>query len=191
MSVEVVASYERNQKKYVVLEIDNTDINSYSLSFAHHISNRNFIESRYITNKFEKKGKIEEGWIVAFGIEITETDISKAIVAAGLSIFTSNPVVIYAWMEELVTESIGKMPNRIRDNFSSEAKDEAIKFAIEIIRELIKGKGAGELLKKIGNINFKAGVGEYIGENQVKAFGGGWNIISETHFWQPYIGIKI
>lgn len=203
LGVDVVASYERAGRKYVVLEFsDEFDLNNVSNDGIEEfrISRPRLpripipgngipgvAEGRYVTDKPEKKANIEEGWIVAFGREITETDF----IQGGISAFFGGAAGVVVWAKQLIEESISALSESVRDKLSNEVKDAAIKFATEILEDLCNGKKPGEALKNVENIGFKAGIAQYQGKNQVKVLGSGWNTVSTTLAFQPYIGVKI
>ncbi|XZJ40754.1 hypothetical protein ACSXCW_03640 [Clostridium perfringens] len=205
MKVELISSYERNNKKYIILEIDDNialqEINIKESNFFRtpaipsiptpSISIDDIVGTRYVTNKWDTKRGIEDGWIVAYGREITETDFIEGIVATGISIYTANPEALYLWINNLIEESIARIIESIKEKLTNEVKDQAIIFAMETIKGLVSDKSGGDVIKEIGGIGFKAGVASYTGHNQAKALGSDWHTISTTNAFQPYVGIKI
>lgn len=161
---------------------------------------------RYITNKWEKKDAVKNGgWYVAYGRELTETDIIAGAVATGISIFSSNPGPVIAWAENLLQESIIEMKKslgQIGNEFGEEVQKRAVDLAIRTVKKLLQGKqeGVSDILSQ-GKIDFKAGVSEYNGENQAwdPLYGcsitnitncGGYQTISKTWALAPYIAIR-
>lgn len=161
---------------------------------------------KFVTNKWEKKAAVRNGgWYVAYGRELTETDVIHGLVAAGISIYTSNSVVVSTWAQNLIKESIVEMQTslgQVSNQFGLEAQRRSRNLAIHVIRDLLRGKrpGVSGILRH-GVVEFKAGVSEYNGRNQVWdptygcSFGnfthcGGYRTISTTWALVPYVAIR-
>lgn len=113
-----------------------------------------------------------------------------------MSISSANPAPVIAWITNLIYESLEQMDQSIANNLAPEAREEAIQFAQQVLRNLIQGKNVGEQVHDIGRFNFKAGIAEFIGKNYV------WipNLSREGGYWQfvppnvisycPYVGLR-
>lgn len=158
--------------------------------------------ARFETNKWDKKKAVKNGgWYVAYGRELTETDVIEGAVAAGVSVYTANTGPIMAWAERLIDESIAEMQRslgRLGSEFGQEAQRRARNVAVSQIKKLIQGKRADESgIHNFGNIEFKAGVSEYNGRNMVwdpfyncPNDCGGWNTVSTTWALVPYVKLR-
>ncbi|BBM86288.1 hypothetical protein [Candidatus Uabimicrobium amorphum] len=162
----------------------------------------------YETNKWRIKDEIRDGgWRVAWGRELTETDLLELIGAIGADFLGGGGVATATKLEELGLESVETLTSNVIDEFSTYFAEEKKKLVEEItgysgkvigifFQALINGdnpkKAVAAFLKEksreIGGIrvHFKAGVAEYSGSN--KLFG---KTISKTFSWQPYIAVRI
>lgn len=144
----------------------------------------------YQSNKKDIKKKIEQGWIVAYGQEITEMDLADGVVAVGISVLSSNPAPFIKWVTELVNESISELEKNITsDETINKVKNDMVNFAIAKLKLIIINKKVEEASKIFGDFGIKVGLASYSGKNKTNIFGGD-KTISTTNAWQPYIGIK-
>lgn len=198
MKTEIVTSYERNSKAYVLLEFNGLgniigtpavpQEMPESFRFPRIPSPTDSIcETRFKTDKWDKKAEIEKDWMVAYAREITETDIAILTV----EVIFGGAAGLYEWISRIIAESISMLSSEITEKLIPEVKEEAIKFMTEVLTRLMDGKSISESTKEINGIGFKAGIAKYSGVNQIKCFGSGWNNTTPPTFsLQPYIGIK-
>ena len=152
--------------------------------------------ANYETDKPEIKDQIRAGgWIIAEGGEITETDLIEGVGATVISIYSEDPGPFLYWLEELVKNCLEQLGYNIQTQFTPEAYQQAIALAETTIRNLIYQQSSGAEFLNFGSLHFKAGVAKYTGRNSLwipnfSQEGGYWEIISETHAWQPYVGMR-
>jgi hypothetical protein len=129
---------------------------------------------RFVSNRIDVEAGIKQGnWIVAFSArELTETDLATGIVATGVSIYTGSPELVFAWIDELISESIAGLESGIASTFTAEARSQAENFAIPIIKSLLQNASPGESQETFGHFGIKAGLAKFIGHNEE------WNIIA-------------
>ncbi|MBV8611858.1 MAG: hypothetical protein JO034_31000, partial [Singulisphaera sp.] len=97
------------------------------------------------TNRGDVENQVRQGgWAVAFGRELTETDLEEGAVAAGVSIFTDNPGPVLAWLDELISQSLAQMGTSIATTFAHVARQQAEQFAKGVITSLLQGRNDGE-----------------------------------------------
>ena len=140
--------------------------------------------SGYQTNKFDLKGKVEEGgWTVAWSDDITETDAAQGLVAAGVSIYSSNPSLFMEWVNNLVNRTIDSLYADMQEEYRAKA----VELATTVIMSAIKGESAGEIAKSMDTIDFKAGAIKYSGTNYVA------NQALPLKTWglKPYVAFRI
>ena len=157
---------------------------------------------RFITDRDTVENSIRNnGWVVAFGRELTYQDAATGLVASGVSIYTSNPAAVMAWLDDLVTQCVQTMGLAIAQTFTPTVRNVAESFAVNVIRGLLSGQVSGESFQNLTNTQFKAGVAKFTGQNQE------WNPIanlgnlSNAGEWEnlgppvislcPYVGIQV
>lgn len=122
---------------------------------------------RFISNRNDVKSQIEDGgWRCAYGRELTVQDAVEGAVAAGVSIYTGSPEVVLAWLDNLVNESLIQMETNIAMTFTADARQAVEQFAWEVIANLVQGQNLGERFKELGQWHFKAGLTQFMGQNQ-------------------------
>jgi hypothetical protein len=159
---------------------------------------------RFVTNRSDVENSIKQGnWVVAFSQrELTETDALEALVAAGVSIYTDQPEVLFAYLDELVTESIDGLEAAIAQTLESQVETEVENFAIPLIKNFLSGRTAGEQSENFGDYGIKAGVAQFIGHNEEfnPVANPGGILGGDTGAWQqigpnlisycPYVGLR-
>ncbi|BBM86137.1 hypothetical protein [Candidatus Uabimicrobium amorphum] len=162
----------------------------------------------YETNKWRIKDEIRDGgWRVAWGRELTETDLLEFIATIGADFLGGGGVATTAKLKKLGFESIEELTSSVIEEFTEYFSEETKKLIDEItgysgkvigifFQALIDGDNPKKAVaafmqeksREIGGIrvHFKAGVAEYSGSN--KLFG---KTISKTFSWQPYIAVRI
>src|SRR5438132_11504004 len=131
---------------------------------------------KYRSNKPRLMKEVQaDGWVVAWAKDISETDAIKGVVAAGVSVYATNPAPSIEWVRQLVDRTIASLTASARQRFSQELRSQAEKFAREAIEAAIRGKNANEILRQFDTVDFKAGAIKYSGGNYI-----GNQIISPT-----------
>ncbi|WP_257147985.1 hypothetical protein [Bacillus cereus] len=141
----------------------------------------------YQTNKFDLKNKIESGgWVAGWANDIAEVDVAQGVVAAGVSVVSSNPGPFYAWVKNLVDRTISSLKYDVQQKFTAEIRHQINHLTADIISQAIQGKSPREALRKYDTFDFKAGAIRYAGRN---LFCG--HTVSTTWGMKPYIAIRI
>ncbi|WP_081481740.1 hypothetical protein [Paenibacillus elgii] len=143
----------------------------------------------YKTNKFDRKRNVEKGgWVAAWADDIAEKDVLQGIVAAGVSVFSSNPGPFLTWIENLVTRTISSLKASAQQVFTREIRNQIEELAADVIKQAIQGRSAREALKEFKDIGFnvKAGAIEYSGKNMACG-----KTITSTWGMKPYIAIRV
>ncbi|BBM86268.1 hypothetical protein [Candidatus Uabimicrobium amorphum] len=166
----------------------------------------------YSTNKWDKRAKIEkDGHKVAWGREITETDLAEILVAIGIDVSGGGGSATLTKLEEIGIESFEKITANTIDTFSlyleetarqiaNEIHDDVSNLIFDVMKKFFEALVAGEdphdvikehvegKIRSYGSIriDIRAGVASYSGSN--KLFG---QTISKTFSWQPYIAILV
>ena len=139
--------------------------------------------SGYQTNKFDLQNEVEGGgWTVAWAEDISETDALKGVVAAGVSIYSSNPEVFMQWIKNLIDRTV----DSLYANMQKEYSEKAVELASEVIISAIQGKTAKEISASMDTVDFKAGAIKYSGRNYI-----GDTTISRTWGLKPYVAFRI
>jgi Ricin-type beta-trefoil lectin domain-like len=159
---------------------------------------------RFVSNRNDVENGIRQGgWVVAFSQrELTETDALGALIATGVAIYTDQPEIIFAYLDELLDESIHGLEAAIQQTITAEVQTQIQNFAIPIIKGLLNGRSPGESQETLGHFGVKAGLAKFIGHNEE------WNPVAnpggilsgDTGAWQqvgpglvsycPYVGIR-
>jgi hypothetical protein len=160
---------------------------------------------RFVTNRDDVESQIrQDHWIVAFSKrELTETDALGALVAVGAAIYTDQPEIVAAYLDELLDESITGMEQAIEQTMATDLIDEIKNYAIPIIKNYLFGFSPGESSATFGHFGIKAGLAQFIGHNEE------WNPVAnpgdlfsggDAGEWQqvgpglvsycPYVGIR-
>ncbi|BBM86167.1 hypothetical protein UABAM_04553 [Candidatus Uabimicrobium amorphum] len=173
----------------------------------------------YETNKWDKREEIynhenEDGkgrWTVAWGREITETDLAEILVAIGIDIYGGGGNATLTKIEEIGIESFEKITTNTIETFSLYLEKTARQIADEMLNDidnlvfdvmerffkaLVDGKDPDEAVRSFVNgkinsygsirIHVRAGVASYSGSN--KLFG---QTASKTFSWQPFVAIRV
>lgn len=155
---------------------------------------------KYETNKWDRREEIAEGgWFVAYGAELTETDLIDGIVAAGVSIAMANPGPFIAWCESLVDRSIAKLEEAVSNvarYLGREALARLQSWAVDRLRTLIGARQDASHGRRFAGLDCKVGLARYSGANRewfsnFSREGGYWHTISRTFSAQPYIAVRI
>jgi hypothetical protein len=141
----------------------------------------------YKTNKPERKAAVEEGsWHVAWADDISETDVGRGLVSAGVSVYSSNPAPFLAWITELTNRTISSLSDSAEQAiFTPEVRKQTEGLAADIIKKAVKGKSAREIFREFERVQVKAGAIEYNGGNYVCS-----NLITPTWGLKPYIAVR-
>jgi hypothetical protein len=160
----------------------------------------------FVSNRKTVKARVENGgWKCGYGREITETDAIQGAVAAGVSIYSGNTAAIMAWLDQLIAESIAQMQAAIVATFTAVAREQAAEFAKQVIRTMLQGRLDQEDYKQFGTLAFKAGVCQFLGQNQVWVpgtdigellstgdAGGFWKPVGpHTVAYCPFVGLRV
>ncbi|NQX57530.1 hypothetical protein [Paenibacillus qinlingensis] len=141
----------------------------------------------YKTNKFDLKQKVENGgWIVAWSDDISETDAIQGVVAAGVSVVSSNPGPFLLWIEQLVERTISSLASDAKQKFTDEIRKQVNELAADVIKRALQGKDASEALKQFDTLDVKAGAIKYSGKNVVCG-----NTVTTTWGMKPYIAFRL
>lgn len=114
------------------------------------------------------KGKLiaqveSDGWKAAFAEDISETDVAKGVIAAGVTAVSGSPVFL-EWVRRLVTRTISTLEKDLEKE-AEEYKQQAIEIAEEAIYKALKGEKAYEILRTFDTVDIKAGAIKYSGRN--------------------------
>ncbi|ABY46734.1 hypothetical protein [Bacillus mycoides] len=141
----------------------------------------------YLTNKFDLELKIEnDGWITAWADDIAEKDVLQGVVAAGVSVFSSNPSAFLYRINNLVNRTISSLQTDAQHKFTAEMRRVANEIAADVIRRAIQGKSPLETFKQFDTFDFKAGAIRYSGRNMLCG-----NTVSTTWGMKPYIALRV
>ncbi|PFB89778.1 hypothetical protein CN273_00065 [Bacillus thuringiensis] len=141
----------------------------------------------YKTNKFDlKKNKESGGWTAGWAQDIAEKDVAQGVVAAGVSVASSNPAPFYAWIQNLVNRTISSLKKDVQRKFTPEIRKQINQLTAEVIKKAIQGKNPREVLKKYDTFDFKAGAIKYSGKNMLCG-----KTISSTWGMKPYLAFRI
>lgn len=141
----------------------------------------------YLTNKFDLELKIENGgWITAWADDIAEKDVLQGVVAAGVSVFSSNPSAFLYGINNLVNRTISSLQTDAQHKFTAEMRRVANEIAADVIRRAIQGKSPLETFKQFDTFDFKAGAIRYSGRNMLCG-----NTVSTTWGMKPYIALRV
>ncbi|BBM86134.1 hypothetical protein [Candidatus Uabimicrobium amorphum] len=175
----------------------------------------------YDTNKWDVRERIynhnlnhEEGkgrWTVAWGRELTETDLAELLIAIGADISGGGGSATLTKLETVGIESMEKITQNTIEAFSNYLQQQANEIANDLQNDiknlasdvigkffgaLVKGKDPIEAIRqhfdgKIKEytsitIHLRAGVAEYSGSN--KLFG---QTVTKTFSWQPFVAIRV
>lgn len=141
----------------------------------------------YQTNKFDLKSRVEtDGWVAAWGQDVSETDAAEGVVAAGVSVFGANPEAFPLWVDQLVDRTLTSLGNDARERFTAEAYKQVQGLAREAIATAIRGKSANEVLRNYDTIDFKAGAIQYSGRNYIGSVN-----VSRTWGLKPYVAFRV
>ena len=141
-------------------------------------------KGEYRTNKFDLKAQVEGGgWVVVWGDDLSETDAASGVVAAGVSIYSSNPALFYKWVETLIDKTVYK----ISSNVPGSVQREAERIARDAIYSAIRGQSPKAIAKNFDTVDFKAGAIKYSGGNYL----GGRQIGPATWGLKPYVAFRV
>ncbi|MDR4905090.1 hypothetical protein P4T54_11015 [Bacillus mycoides] len=141
----------------------------------------------YLTNKFDLELKIENGgWITAWADDIAEKDVLQGVVAAGVSVFSSNPSAFLYGINNLVNRTISSLQTDAQYKFTAEMRRVANEIAADVIRRAIQGESPLETFKQFDTFDFKAGAIRYSGRNMLCG-----NTVSTTWGMKPYIALRV
>ncbi|WP_257149848.1 hypothetical protein [Bacillus cereus] len=141
----------------------------------------------YQTNKFNHQHNVESGgWVAGWADDIAEVDVAQGVVAAGVSVVSSNPAPFYAWVRDLVDRTISSLKHDVQQKFTAEIRNQINHLTADIISQAIQGKSPRQVLRKYDTFDFKAGAIRYSGRNMVCG-----NTVSTTWGMKPYIAIRI
>ena len=142
---------------------------------------------RYETNKFDLKARVESGgWVVAWSDDITETDVGKGVVAAGVSIYSGNPAVFIEWVNRLVDRTVSSLMSSARRRFTTAILKNVKTATVDVMKAAVQGKSAKEVARRYDTVDFKAGAIRYSGANMV-----GSTVISRTWGLKLYVAFRI
>lgn len=154
--------------------------------FASNASDFTDAVTGYETNKFDLKADQERGWTaVAWSDDITETDVARGLVSAGVSVYTANPAPFLAWVEHLVERTISSLGQSARDRFPRAIMGQVRSLAADTIRAAIQGQSAREVLRNYDTVDFKAGAIRYSGRNWIDVPFRGRQTVSRTWGMKP------
>lgn len=141
----------------------------------------------YQTNKFDLKSNTENGgWVVGWADDIAEKDVLLGLVAAGVSVASSEPGPFLLWVEELVSRTTSTLLADLDSEFKNKIRKQVSEVASRVIRDAILGKDSREELGSIDTLDFKVGAIKYSGKNKVCG-----NTVSTTWGMKPYIGLRL
>lgn len=141
----------------------------------------------YKTNKFDQKDKIVSGgWVAGWADDIAEKDVLQGVVAAGVSVYSSNPAPFLYWVETLVNRTISSLSSSVKQRFTADVRNKVKELTADVIKQAIQGKSARETLSRFDTFDIKAGAIKYSGKNQVCG-----NTVSTTWGMKPYVAIRI
>lgn len=141
----------------------------------------------YKTNKFDQKDKIVSGgWVAGWADDIAEKDVLQGVVAAGVSVYSSNPAPFLYWVETLVNRTISSLSSSVKQRFTAEVRNKVKELTADVIKQAIQGKSARETLSRFDTFDIKSGAIKYSGKNQVCG-----NTVSTTWGMKPYVAIRI
>ncbi len=141
------------------------------------------------TNKWDLMQEVEgtgpEKWAVAWGDDISETDVAQGVVAAGVSVVSVEPGPFLEWVTNLIQRTIDSMEASAQQNFPNYLRDQMTSLATDAIATAIRGQSANEVIRNFDTVDFKAGAISYSGRN----FVGDINL-SRTWGLKPYVAFR-
>lgn len=141
----------------------------------------------YQTNKFDLKRNVESGgWVAGWAEDIAEKDVAQGVVAAGVSVASSNPGPFLSWVENLVDRTISTLSSDVKQKFTAGIKSEINHLVADVIKQAIQGKSARETLKHYDTFDFKGGAIRYSGRNMLCG-----KTVSNTWGMKPYLAFRI
>ena len=133
-------------------------------------------------------GIAEGGWKVAWGREIRSEDMVEGAAWTYAGGYTG----LTLWISKLVKESTEELKKNVGHEFTEAAQEEAARCAEDAIKKLLIGKQGGEVRRRFGNVDFKAGIAEYRYTEKPKL--GHWEgdiALYTVPSYQPYVAIKL
>jgi hypothetical protein len=123
---------------------------------------------RFVSNRDDIENGIRAGnWVVAFSKrELTETDALLALAAVGVAIYTDDPEIVIAYLNEVIDESIVGIQTAIPETVSAELRAQVQNYALPAIKHYLLGMSSGESNERFGDFGIKAGVAQFIGHNE-------------------------
>ena len=144
------------------------------------------VDAGYQTNKFELKSAVEaEGWVVAWGEDVTERDAAQGVVAAGVSIYSANPAPFVEWCNQLVERTVNSVVADGKRQFPTAIRGQVRDLANQVIKEALQGKDARQVFRRFDTVDFKAGAIRYSGRNYI-----GDRTIDTTWGIKPFVAFR-
>jgi len=140
----------------------------------------------YRTNKFELREKVQQGgWIVAWGNDISETDLINGAVAAGVSVYSGNPIAFKAWVNQLVWETFYSLKKSLGKDVPPAVAQHAQQYAQQVLIDVIRRRSLRASMRRFDTVDFKAGMIQYEGGNYL-----GGRKVSPTGGFKPYVAFR-